>query len=124
MTKKIIIGIFAVIGFLYVLMTIYVTTFVDCRHPVTGETISPNSEYKANYYIEVCDETPPRIQVLIGKINENLQMVVFSSLATTTDKVSLTWRSDTNLLIKYPEALNPDTIHQSMNNVYISYEKY
>ena len=105
-------------------MAMFATTFTNCRRPITGETISPSSEYEANYYIEVCDERPTRIKVLINKVNENKQMVIFSSLATTTDKVSLTWRSHTELLIKYPKALNPDTIHKSMNGIFISYQKY
>ncbi len=121
--KKILVGLFATLGVVYALMMLYAFVFVDCRYTPRGLTSSPDGKYLAEYFVEECEELPPIIKVIVGEQKSGSQMVVFSAVATTTEIISLVWKSDNELLIKYPSSLNPTTARRSKDYINIEYQE-
>ena len=123
MIKRIIIGCLSAIGLFYIAISLYVFVFSDCRSVLKEEINSPDGKYKAEYVQETCKSEPPRISVWVGEHNKSNAMLVFSSIATTTTDLQLTWVRENALHIIYPRALEPTTVNVNHNDVFITYER-
>ena len=122
MLKKIIIGILSAIGLFYVVSTIYFSVFSDCYTIRKGLVASPDGNYVAEHYQKVCETKPSVIKIWLGKHKSDTQTLIFSSIATTTENIQMSWLSDKELYIIYPGALNPTTTNNSVDNVYINFK--
>ena len=87
MIKKVIIGIFSAIGVFYLLFTIYFSVFSDCYTIRKGLVASPDGNYVAEHYQEVCETKPSVIKIWQGKHKSDKRTLIFSSIATTTEKI-------------------------------------
>jgi len=122
--KKIVIGILAAIGLLYLLMIVYANLFVDCHHVSSGVAGSPDGKYIVEHYVKVCESEPPIIQVLVGEKNSSTRKLVFSAIATSTLPIRIEWRSGNELQISHARSIEPTTADQNYDHVRISYSNH
>ncbi|MCG8050268.1 MAG: hypothetical protein JAZ15_03625 [Candidatus Thiodiazotropha endolucinida] len=124
MTKKTIIIILSVVGTFYIAMWLYISFFIDCYTNQINTIRSPNGSLEVKYDQKICKSEPTEIKIWLGRVGSNSSSLIFSSIATTTEYIQLTWSSDSELLINYPEQLKPTHIlNVPVNDVYIKYNR-
>ena len=122
MIKKIIIGILSALGLFYISFTIFFSVFSDCYTMRKGLVTSPDGEYVAEYYQEVCEDEPSEIKIWLGKQKSDTRTLIFSSIATTTEKIEMSWPGERELRITYPGALNPTNTNSSVDDINITFK--
>ena len=122
MIKKITIRILAAIGLFYIVFVSYVSVFDDCHTQIKGVATSPDGVYMANYYQKYCEGKPTIINIWLGKQDSTTGTQIFSSIATTTEKIHLVWKKEKELHVIYPEFLVPTTTNNSFENVNIKFK--
>jgi len=121
MVKKTIIWGLSAIGLFYIVVTIYFSIFTDCHVIKKGLATSPDGKYVAKFYQTMCEDEPSKIKIWLGKQNSNKSTLIFSSIATTTENIEMTWPNEIVLHISYPGSLNPTTTIRTVDNVHIKF---
>jgi len=122
MIKKITIGTLSVLGAFYLVSLLFIS-FTDCHQLIVSEINSPDTKYEVSYYQETCDTSPQKVTVWLGERNSNTKLLIFSAIATTTEKLELSWVNNYELLVTYPGALQPTTIDVTHDNISIKYKR-
>ena len=101
---KIVIRTLAIIGAGYLLLNIVAIAFLsDCQLHTLGSAISPSGRYNAAFEQTICkDAKNTRSSVLVGVANRKDRWVALE--VPGTNDVKLTWASDTELVVSYPNA--------------------
>jgi len=121
MVKKTIIWVLSAIGLFYIVVTFYFSVFSDCHVAKKGLATSPDGKYVAKYYQAMCEDEPSKIKIWLGEQNSNKSTLIFSSIATTTENIQMTWLNEVVLHVSYPGSLNPTTTISSVENVHIKF---
>jgi len=122
MIKKIAIGLLAVIGLIYVLVTIDVNSS-DCYDIQKAVVTSPDGQYEAKYNQNICGSKPTRMEIFVGGRRSRRSALVFSALATTTEQVQLTWEDNSHLTVAYPESMAPTYTNDRVFDLSIKFRK-
>ena len=102
---KVVVGFFAVIGIVFIVITVYLNVFsFDCIYSEPAQAISPNGEYFAVYEQTDCrrDREKSHSQVVMGKRGVRERTVLLDIRGTS--QVGLTWNTDHELLVTYPRS--------------------
>ena len=99
-----VVGFFAVIGVVWVALTVYVNLFSSgCIYSEPAQAISANGEYFAVYEQTVCrDPDKSHSRVAMGKHGVKERTVVLEIRGTS--QVGLTWNTDHELVVSYPRS--------------------
>jgi len=102
---KVVVGFFAVIGVVWVALTVYVNVFSSgCIYSEPAQAISANGEYFAVYEQTVCRRDPDKShsRVVMGKHGVKERTVLMEIRGTS--QVALTWNTDHELVVAYPRS--------------------
>ena len=102
---KAVVGFFAVIGVVFVVITVYVNVFSSgCIYSEPAQAIAANGEYFAVYEQTVCRRDPAKShsQVVMGKRGAKARSVLLEIRGTS--QVGLTWNTDHELVVTYPRS--------------------
>ena len=122
MIKKLTIGTLSVLGAFY-LDNLLLFSFTDCQRLVVSQINSPDGKYEVSYYQEICESKPQEVTVWLGESGSSTKRLMFSAIVTTTEKLNITWQTNFDLLITYPEALEPITIDVNYEHLRIKYKR-
>jgi len=101
---KPIIGIFAVIGVVYVAVAVVTSLFLmDCTSIQAGQAVSPDGESFAVFEQRICkDPEQSWSRILTGKRGLHVRDLLMEIRGTT--RVGLTWNSNQELVVSYPKS--------------------
>ncbi len=108
---------------MYLAFILYFSIFNDCYNKLQEQVYSPDGKYKVRYFTETCESKPSEIKIWLGESNSDTSLLIFSAIATTTNKIQLTWVNNHELKVIYPGALDPTTINAKPKNVFIKYKR-
>ena len=122
--KKIIVGALAVLGAMFLALTLFANLFIDCYSETVTSIVSSDSRLVASQENTSCDEKPMEITLWVGERNENEKTMIFSAVTTTNKPIEVTWRGSNNLYVNYPNALKPKYRYESFEEVSIQFDTY
>jgi hypothetical protein len=101
---KVVVGFFAVIGAVWVALTVYLNVFSSgCIYSEPAQALSANGEYFAVYEQTVCrDPDKSNSRVVMGKHGVKERSVILEVRGTS--QVGLTWNTDHELVVSYPRS--------------------
>jgi hypothetical protein len=102
---KVVVGFFAVIGVMWVALTVYLNVFSSgCVYSEAAQAMSANGEYFAVYEQTICRRDPDKShsRVVMGKHGVKERSVLLEIRGTS--QVSVTWNTDHELVVTYPRS--------------------
>lgn len=119
---KITIGIFALIGAVYVGFVGFVYIKADCISQVVDFVPSPNGESQIQVLEETCGDEHKSIRVVLESMDGTSE--VFKAIASSNRPLLVSWNSDRDITINSPASLEPSVSVAFVGNVNIDYQQY
>jgi hypothetical protein len=124
--KKIIIGILAIIGAIYLILLASLYSSSDCRYYLKSAASSPDDKYLATYEHRICQSEPDSISVRLDKVDNSISYIILSAESADVQKINLTWLNNNELEITYPFSLAPGSpVHdKEFGEIYVKYKYF
>jgi hypothetical protein len=116
---KIVVGVFAVLGMLFVALQIATKSKSDCRRESVDFIASPNGDYQLEINKRACRNETPTIAVWIYKANSRSSTVIFQADLISNLPLEISWVDAHKIVIGYPSSFNIVNYKSFFEDIYI-----